>query len=183
MPIGSKGGQKSSFLTPQIGPKHICASGALNLPKIHIFPMDFTNFINPFGATLSLFRRHFGVTLRILKSIWAYDGDRRLWGSSNWQKYTFLRILWKRSLNVYHMCMHWMYVTYLSHLFETYARGISVVYEVYCQQLKKAAHVICYRLKCYMPYAVCYMLSVTCYMLCLICYMLDVIWYRVYVVW
>ena len=42
--IGSKGGQKSSFLTPQIGAMHISASRALNLPKIHIFPMDFANF-------------------------------------------------------------------------------------------------------------------------------------------
>ena len=50
--IGSKGGQKSSFLTPQIGPMHIGASRALNLPKIYNFPMDFNDFVNPFGVTL-----------------------------------------------------------------------------------------------------------------------------------
>ena len=71
--IGSKRGQKSSFLTPQIGPMHIGASRALNLPKIHIFPMDFNDFVNPFGATFGLFRSHFGDTLRILKLIWAYE--------------------------------------------------------------------------------------------------------------
>ena len=72
--IGSKGGQKSSFLTPQIGPMHICASRALNLPKIHIFPMDFNDFVNQFGGTLALFRSHFGGTLRTLGSIWAHEG-------------------------------------------------------------------------------------------------------------
>ena len=70
----SKRGQKSLFLTPQIGPMHICASGALNLPKIHIFPMDFNDFVNPFGVTLALFRSHFGGTLRTLGSIWAHEG-------------------------------------------------------------------------------------------------------------
>ena len=72
--IGSKGGQKSSFLTPQIGPMHIGASRALNLPKIHIFPMDFNDFVNPFGVTLTVFRGHFGRTLRTLASICAYEG-------------------------------------------------------------------------------------------------------------
>ena len=74
MPIGSKGAQKSSFLTPQIGPMHIGASTALNLPKIHIFPMDFNDFVNQFGVTLALFRSHFGGTLRSLGSICAYEG-------------------------------------------------------------------------------------------------------------
>ena len=74
MPIGSKGGQKSSFLTPQIGPMHIGASRALNLPKIHIFLMDLNDFVNPFGVTLALFRSHFGRTLRTLASICAYEG-------------------------------------------------------------------------------------------------------------
>ena len=70
---------------------HICASGALNLPKIHIFPMNFNHFVNPFGATLGLFRRHFGLTLRTLKSIWAYEGDfGALWTRSA----TTLKLLW-----------------------------------------------------------------------------------------
>ena len=37
--------------------------------------MDFNDFVNACVATLSLFRSHFGVTLRILKSMWAYEGD------------------------------------------------------------------------------------------------------------
>ena len=53
---------------------HICASRALNLPKIHIFPMDFNDFVNPFGVTLPVFRGHFGRTLRTLASICAYEG-------------------------------------------------------------------------------------------------------------
>ena len=72
--VRSKGGQKSSFLTPQIGPMHIGASRPLNLPKIHIFPMDFNDFVNPFGVILTVFRRHFGRTLRTLASICAYEG-------------------------------------------------------------------------------------------------------------
>ena len=89
--ICSKRGQKWSFLTPQIGPMHIYASGALNLPKIHIFPMDFNDFVNSFGATLGLFRRNFGVTLRILKSISAYEGDfGELWTRIA----TTLKLLW-----------------------------------------------------------------------------------------
>ena len=35
----------------------------------------FRNPLGPFEATLGLFRSHFGVTLHILKSIWAYEGD------------------------------------------------------------------------------------------------------------
>ena len=53
---------------------HISASRALNLPKIHIFPMDFNDFVNPFGVTLALFRSRFGGTLRTLGSIWAHEG-------------------------------------------------------------------------------------------------------------
>ena len=72
--IGSKRGQKSSFLTPQIGPMHLGASRAPNFPKIHIFPTDFNDFVTPFGVTLALFRKHFGRTLRTLVSIWAHEG-------------------------------------------------------------------------------------------------------------
>ena len=53
---------------------HIGASRALNLPKKHIFSMGFNDFGNPFGVALGLFRRHFGVTLPNLGSIWAHEG-------------------------------------------------------------------------------------------------------------
>ena len=75
-----------------------------------------------------------------------------------------------------------MYVKCLSCFFEKYAKGISVVYEMYCQQLKKAAHVIYYNLTCYMPYAICYVLDVTFYILYFVCYTLYVIRYMLYVV-
>ena len=70
---------------------HICASRALNLPKIHIFPMDFNDFVNPCGATLGIFRLHFGVSLHILKSIWAYEGD---FGALWTRIATTLKLLW-----------------------------------------------------------------------------------------
>ena len=40
--------------------------------------MDFNDFVNPFKATLGLFRRHFGVTLHIFFekiNLGAYEGD------------------------------------------------------------------------------------------------------------
>ena len=53
--------------------------------------MDFNDFVNPFKATLGLFRRHFGVTLANLGSIWAYEGD---FGAFWTRIATTLKLLW-----------------------------------------------------------------------------------------
>ena len=70
---------------------HICASRALNLPKIQIFPVDFNDFVNPFGVTLALFRSHFGGTLRTLGSIWTYEGG---FGALSDHFATSLKTIW-----------------------------------------------------------------------------------------
>ena len=48
-------------------------------------------FRNPTASDKGLFRRHFGVTLRILKSIWAYEGD---FGALWTRIATTLKLLW-----------------------------------------------------------------------------------------
>ena len=66
-------------------------SGPLNLPKIHIFPTNLNDFINPFGVTLGCLWghfAHFGITLGplwdhfgvTLGSLWGHFGQwKTLW--------------------------------------------------------------------------------------------------------
>ena len=59
--VTSKGGQKWSFLTPQIGPMHIGASRAFNLPRIYIFPMDFNYFCKFIWGHFAHFEINLGI--------------------------------------------------------------------------------------------------------------------------
>ena len=60
-------------------------SGLLNLPKIHIFPTNLKDFINPFGVTLGCLWghfAHFGITLGpLFGHFGATMGNERLFGS------------------------------------------------------------------------------------------------------